>query len=190
MKNHTDNSTNDNKTTDQSKGKPCRLIVTGLQYPLRPQGPERVFAVEDEPLITVQEVEARYFQKEESHYLFYEEQPEGYPAILKTRVKRKGSKVEIQRRGPMGGSMVFEAGKCCRTEYGTPFGVLLLDIVTHSVEIEGCGAEQEGFENGETEEDCGDWPDVKIRYSLEDQGELLGEYELRIQKIPETGDKH
>lgn len=162
----------------------CRLIVMGLQYPLRTREPERVFDVSDEPLITVQEVEARYFHKEGSHYLFYEEQPEGYPEILKTRVKRKGNRVEIQRRGSMGSNLVFEAGKSYRTEYGTVMGTLLLDIVTYSVEIEKCGSDMEGddLERVENVDGCGEWQDVKIRYRLEEQGEPLGEYELRIQR--------
>lgn len=162
---------------DQSNGKPCRLTVTGLQYPLWTQGTKRAFSADAEPTATVQEVEARYFQKGGSRYLFYEEQPEGYPEILQTRVKLKEDKVEIQRRGKMGCSMVFETGKRYRTEYGTPFGTLLLDIVTHSVEVGGCGIPAE-----QTAPEAGEWPDVKIRYGLEEQGEPLGEYELRIER--------
>ncbi|MCM1113689.1 MAG: DUF1934 domain-containing protein [Muribaculum sp.] len=162
---------------DQSNGRPCRLTVTGLQYPPRTQGLERAFPADAEPLTTVQEVEARYFQKGGSHYLFYEEQPEGYPEILKTRVKLKGNRVEIQRRGTMGNSMVFEAGKRYQTEYGTPFGTLLLEIVTHSVEIGKCG-----FPAEQAAPEAVEWPGVKIRYGLEERGEPLGEYELRIER--------
>ena len=64
--------------------------------------------------------------------------------------------------------MIFESGKPYRTEYATPFGLLMLDIITKSVErfpVEECS---EG------------WPGVKIVYTLENEGQAVGEYELVI----------
>lgn len=155
-------------------GKSCRLCITGLQYPP---------GVRIEPVATVQEVCAEYFYKNGSHYLFYEEQPEGCAAVLKTRVKRKGGRVELCRQGVMAGTMVFEAGGRYRTEYPTPFGALLLDIVTESVEVAKEGHD-DGLPEAESGGDTGGWLDVRIRYLLEDQGEVVGEYELSIQKKP------
>ena len=149
----------------------CRLIITGLQYL-----PEY-----SEPLVTVQEVRAEYFYRNGSHYLFYEEQPEGCQDVLKTRVKRKNGTVEIYRQGSMGSCMVFEAGRRYRTEYPTPFGVLLLDIVTEAVEIEDSAGTLSENNSGEI---TGTWPDVKIRYLLEHLETVMGEYELSIRRLP------
>lgn len=155
-------------------GKACRLCITGLQYPPGAQ---------TEPVVTVQELCAEYFYRNGSHYLFYEEQPEGCPATLKTRVKRRGGRVEICRQGIMGNNLVFEAGRQYRTEYSTPFGTLLLDIVTESVEVEEDKCDSDVPRDG-LGEGANGWPDVKIRYLLENQGEVVGEYELSIRKQP------
>ena len=78
--------------------------------------------------------------------------------------------MEIDRHGPVGGNMVFEPGTTWRTEYGTPFGRLPLDIVTESVEVM-------------PDDGAGNWQNVKIKYTLRNQGEALGEYELYIERI-------
>ena len=160
-------------------GRACRLSITGLQYL-----PEYA-----EPIVTVQEVRGEYFYRNGSHYLFYEEQPEGCQDVLRTRVKRRDGAVEICRQGSMGSNMVFEAGKRYRTEYPTTFGVLLLDIVTQTVETE--SPAQTASENGPGDgaaENGSVWPDVKIRYRLENGETVVGEYELSIRTLPDTGE--
>ncbi len=177
-------------------GRACRLSITGLQYPPRAQGLHiKENNTQDshgytEPVVTVQEVCAEYFYRSGSHYLFYEEQPEGCPAVLKTRIKRKGGMVEICRQGAMGSNMVFEAGGRYRTEYPTPFGTLLLDIVTETVEVEEDDSAR-ALPDDISGEDGSGWPDVKICYLLENQGEIMGEYELSIRKLlaDEAADK-
>lgn len=134
-----------------------RIIITGIQYP----------AGEPEGITTVQEVEAEFFCREDSYYLLYEEHPEGYPKPLKTRVKLKGGTLEIHRQGPGGSTMFFEGGKTYRTEYTTPYGVLLLDIVTSYVKTEKASS--------------AGWPDVKIEYTLQNEGEDMARYHLSIE---------
>ena len=146
-----------------------RLRIRGIQYRARTaEGTQDGSGVQ--PAVTVQEVAASYFCRAGSHYLFYEEQPEGFEQAFKTRVKRRGEHLEIDRQGPVGGNMVFEPGKTWRTEYGTPFGRLPLDIVTESVEVM-------------PDDGAGNWQNVKIKYTLMNQGEALGEYELYIERI-------
>ncbi|MCM1102455.1 MAG: DUF1934 domain-containing protein [Clostridium sp.] len=144
-------------------GKACVVTVTGTHYPPQDEG---------QPIVTAQEAQAEFFAKGESRYLFYEEQPEGYPQPLKTRVKQKGNSVEIHRKSAAGLSpesrMVFEPGMEYRTEYATPLGMLLLDIVTETVETD------------ETSVRGQDWPDVRIVYRLMDGKASLGRYELSI----------
>lgn len=156
-------------------GREIRVRIRGIQY----DNPE--------PVETVQEVQASYFFRAGAHYLLYEEQPEGFDQVIKTRVKRRGEYLEVNRQGSMGGSMVFKPGKTFRTEYATPFGILLLDIVTETVEI--VPEPVDGVENGSRsradvpDDDAGNWQNVKIKYSLINQGETLGEYELYIERI-------
>lgn len=147
-------------------GKECLLTLTGVHHPPQNEG---------EPMVTVQQVRAEYFQRGESRYLIYEERPEGYPVPLKTRVKRKGNSVEIYRKSSDGGRMesrmVFEKDLPYRTEYATPMGTLPLDIATAAVEVE---------------KSPEDWPDVRIVYELTNQGESLGRYELDIRVEPDV----
>lgn len=144
-------------------GKACVVTVTGIHYPPPDEG---------QPIVTAQEARAESFVKGESRYLFYEEKPEGYPQPLKTRVKQKGNSVEIRRKSAAGLSpeshMVFAPGLEYRTEYATPLGTLLLDIVTETVETDVSSA------GGQ------DWPDVRIVYRLMDGEASLGRYELSI----------
>lgn len=162
-------------------GREIRLRICGIQYPPRIVGGTR-----DEntvqPVVTMQEVVASYYCRAGAHYLFYEEQPEGFEQAFRTRVKRRGKQLEIDRQGTAGGRMVFVPGKTWRTEYATPFGRLLFDIVTKTVEI----APDKSFSKDSREDmddDAQDWRNVKIKYTLENQGESLGEYELYIETI-------
>lgn len=143
-------------------GQKTALTITGVQY--APGGIE-------EPVTTVQKVQAEYFQKGETRYLFYEEQPEGFPAPLKTRIKLKHQTLEIHRQGPGGSTMYFAPGQTYRTEYPTPYGVLLLDIVTTDLQVE---------EVPMVAPAAASWPKVKIGYMLRCEGELMGRYEISI----------
>jgi uncharacterized beta-barrel protein YwiB (DUF1934 family) len=152
-------------------GKQLRLAITGMHYPPRTAG-EALKKSEQrglEPVVTRQEVQAEYFRRGDSHYLLYQEQPEGYPQPLQTRVKLKGGCLEVHRQGVMGSRMVFEEDKTYRTDYGTLYGSLVLDVVTTSVQV------------AERMDDREEWPGVAVEYVLEESGEPLGEYCLRIE---------
>lgn len=142
-------------------GHKVQIRITGFQYPAG-------VGVDEEPVVTIQEVETEYFQKGESHYLFYEEQQEGFPSPLKTRVKRKGETLEIHRQGLGGSTMFFAPGQTYRTEYSTPYGKLLLDIVTSKVTVQ----------KNQSETDF--WPEVVVEYELCSDGETLGSYRIVI----------
>ena len=142
-------------------GQKISITITGTQYSA--QAGEA-----DEPVITVQETEAEYFQKGESNYLFYEEQPEGFPAPLKTRIKRKGETLEIHRQGPGGSTMFFAPGQTYRTEYHTPYGMLLLDIVTDKLTVGNSGESA--------------WAETTVEYVLYSDGEVLSNYRIVIEQ--------
>lgn len=137
---------------DTKGGEKVRLTITGTQYP----------AGETEPVTTVQEVEAVFFQKGETCYWIYEEKIEGIPEPRKARIKHRGNVLEIVRHS---GNMVFDEKSAYRTEYRTPYGKLLLDIVTRSVE-------RLDTANGHVE--------IRTAYTLKNEGQTVGEYELHL----------
>jgi uncharacterized beta-barrel protein YwiB (DUF1934 family) len=157
-------------------GKQIQLTITGIHHP-----PRTAAGISDnteqravEPVVTRQEVQAEYFRRGDSHYLFYQEQPEGYPQPLQTRVKLKSGCLEIHRQGIMGSHLVFEEDKSYRTDYGTLYGTLALDVVTTSVQV------------AESKEDREEWPGVAVVYVLEESGAPLGEYCLRIERADQS----
>lgn len=140
-------------------GQKMQLTITGIQYPVG----------EAEGITTIQQVEAEYFQRNDSHYLLYEELPEGFPKPLKTRIKLKGRTLEIYRQGPGGSTLFFAEGTPYRTEYVTPYGKLLLDIVTLKLVVT-------GMDDAKGEH----WPEVLIEYVLQNDGEDMAKYVLTI----------
>lgn len=151
-------------------GQKIPITITGIQYGFDADGDGNI----DEPLTTVQEVCAEYFQKGDAHYLFYEEQPEGFPAPLRTRIKLKNHTLEIHRQGPGGSTMFFAPGQTYRTEYPTPYGVLLLDIVTTDLQVE--------TDVKVIAPEVVSWPGVTIEYMLQNDDELLSRYRIEIVK--------
>lgn len=141
------------------------LVITGKQF--LPQ-------TEQDPVVTVQKVLARYYQKDNARYFFYEEVLEGHPQKLQTRVKYKNGCLEVERKSAAGSGagshrMVFEKDKSYLTQYPTPYGVLPLDIETELVE----------FSEEKKENDAGVWRlKLKVCYVLKQAGEPIAEYEL------------
>ena len=137
---------------DIKGGEKVCLTITGTQYP----------AGETEPVTTIQKFEALFIQKGETCYWLYEEKIEGARELRKARIKHKGKVLEIVRHS---GNMVFDVENVYRTEYRTPYGKLILDIVTKSVE-------RQQAEDGSVA--------IKAFYTLENAGQPFGEYELHI----------
>lgn len=151
-------------------GQKITICITGIQSTSLAE----TNADGEEAITTIQEVEAEYYQKGDVHYLFYAEQQEGFPAPWRTRVKQKGNTLEIYRQGPGGSTMYFAPGTPYRTEYFTPYGVMLLDIVTTAVTVSGDCSEAESKDR---------WPTVTIEYTLQNEGEVLAYYHLTIEQI-------
>lgn len=84
----------------------------------------------------------QHFQKGDTHYCLYEEQPEGWDEPYGVMLKWKGAILEQHKKGKAASRIVFESGKCRREFYRTPYGELLLDIQTHRLDIR---EEREGF---------------------------------------------
>lgn len=112
---------------------------------------------------------ADYFQKENVHYLFYEEPQEGTRELQKCRIRFSPGKLEVTRQGMLSSHMIFEEHKKHMTQYRTPFGTLLLGIETRSVEL----LEEESHMT------------VRVEYALEMNGGHMSDSRIELRIEPE-----
>lgn len=107
---------------------------------------------------------AQYFKRNDSHYLLYEENMEGFDGVCKSRIKFRDNLLELTRQGAVDMHMIFEENKRHMIPYNTPYGQLMLGIETSRVLVE----EQE------------DQIHVTVEYTLDHEGEPLSESCLKI----------
>ena len=55
---------------------------------------------------------AQYFKRNDSHYLLYEEDMEGFDGTCKSRIKFRDNLLELTRQGAVEMHMIFEADIC------------------------------------------------------------------------------
>ena len=79
---------------------------------------------------------AQYFKRNDSHYLLYEEDIEGFDGTCKSRIKFRDNMLELTRQGAVEMHMIFEENKRHVVPYNTPYGQLLLGIETRRVQVE------------------------------------------------------
>lgn len=77
-----------------------------------------------------------YFYRNQSHFILYDEQPEGIPEVIKNMVKLNDREFVITKKGPVTVQMVFEEGKKTMTDYNTPFGNIMISMDTSKLEVE------------------------------------------------------
>lgn len=111
-----------------------------------------------------------YYRKENCHYILYDEITEAESEITKNTIKIKKDKIEIIKKGSSNVHMIFEKGKKNHTCYNTPFGSLLLAILSNEIQI--------------TEDE--DEIDVLIDYMLEANYEPIADCKLKM-KITSKG---
>lgn len=71
---------------------------------------------------------AEYYQKNNSHYVIYDEASEGTDENTKNIIKFKEKSLELTKRGFVNVHMIFEENKKSLTNYATPFGDILIGI--------------------------------------------------------------
>ena len=106
---------------------------------------------------------AQYFKRNDSHYLLYEEDMEGFDGVCKSRIKFRDNLLELTRQGAVEMHMIFEENKR-HVPYNTPYGQLMLGIETRRVQVE----EQE-------DQIC-----VTVEYILDQEGEPFSESCLKL----------
>ncbi|MCR5271559.1 MAG: DUF1934 domain-containing protein [Lachnospiraceae bacterium] len=110
-----------------------------------------------------------YYNKGDSHYIFYEEVMEGVDDILKNRIVIVGDRVEVIKSGKISVGMQFDRISAYETEYKTPFGVFPFRIVTSEIKIE----------ESEKLISC------DIKYTLEMEETKISDCELSIKVKPQ-----
>ena len=80
-------------------------------------------------------ISGNYYEKNDRHYILYDETMEGFSKAVKTKVKFSENMLEIIRNGPIGVRMLFEENKKNVTSYNTPYGSILLGINTKRINV-------------------------------------------------------
>lgn len=79
---------------------------------------------------------AEYYLRNGKHYIMYNEIGENLSSNTKVKVKIDDNCVEITKKGESTTQMLFEKGKKNLTCYNTPFGSLMLSIITHRIDFQ------------------------------------------------------
>lgn len=106
------------------------LAMKGMQFALNED------TGEGEPVEII--TNARYYEKNNSRYLMYDEMLEGIEEPISNLVKFGPDSIEVTKKGMINVHMVFEEGKQNLTSYQTTFGSLMIGINTHKVEVTEC----------------------------------------------------
>lgn len=83
---------------------------------------------------------AEYYKKNNSHYVIYEENFEGFEGTTKNIIKFKDNSLDLTKKGLINVHMIFEENKKNMTNYSTPFGDILIGIDARKIRME----EEEG----------------------------------------------
>ncbi len=108
---------------------------------------------------------AEYYKKNNNHYIIYEEATEGFRDTTKNIIKWNGQTFDLTKRGLVNVLMIFEEKKKYMTDYQTPFGSILIGIVTRQIRVE------------EEEEKI----NVKVEYALEVNYEHLADCRISME---------
>lgn len=111
-----------------------------------------------------------YYFKDGKHYIFYEEQQEGFTETSKCQLRlQKNACLEVIKKGLSNMHLVLDKRKKTSTTYATPYGQFLLDIDTKLLEVR------------ESEQEiC-----IRAKYNMEADGSLItrSEIEIRVKEI-------
>lgn len=107
---------------------------------------------------------AEYYEKNGTHYIFFEEKDPETGATVKSTIKFKNQILELTKKGNVTTRMVFEAGQEFITNYITPIGCLQMGILTQSVDCY--------FKKG--------LPQLKAVYTLTNEGQTISENTIII----------
>lgn len=77
----------------------------------------------------------KYYEKNEKHYLLYDDIEEETGVKTKNTIKFTDNHVELTRNGVISGKLVFKKGENNQSLYSTPYGDMLLEVMTKDIEL-------------------------------------------------------
>ncbi|MCR5703511.1 MAG: DUF1934 domain-containing protein [Eubacterium sp.] len=77
----------------------------------------------------------KYYLKKDKHYLLYDDIEEESGQTTKNTIKFNSEKVEVLRNGMVNGKLIFQKGKNSQSLYGTPYGDILLEVMTKEIQV-------------------------------------------------------
>lgn len=88
----------------------------------------------DDEIETLQR--GQYYEKNGSRFLIFDEYMEGFTEPARNVMRFKEKEVTLTKKGLINVQMDFEEGKKNLTSYRTPYGVMMLGMDTHKIELE------------------------------------------------------
>ena len=79
---------------------------------------------------------AEYYQRDNSHYVIYDELFEGFEGSARNIIKFREHSLDLTKKGLINVHMVFEENRKNMTNYSTPFGSILIGIVAKRIRLE------------------------------------------------------
>ncbi len=76
-----------------------------------------------------------YYKKNKSHYVIFEEITEGYEEPTKSIIRFNEKEMTLTKHGLVNVHMLFEENKKNITNYGTPFGNIIIGIEAGRIEL-------------------------------------------------------
>ncbi len=89
----------------------------------------------EEPLETITQVAAEYFERGQSQYVMFEESQEGFTENVKSMLKIKSNCVELTKKGLIQSHMTFVPETLYVSEYKTPFGSMQMGVRTKELRV-------------------------------------------------------
>lgn len=77
----------------------------------------------------------KHYIKNNKHYLIYEEIEDDNGTVTQNTIKFNDMCAEVMRKGVVNGKLVFQKGENNQSIYSTPFGELLVEVLTKDIEL-------------------------------------------------------
>jgi uncharacterized beta-barrel protein YwiB (DUF1934 family) len=77
----------------------------------------------------------KHYIKNGKHYLLYDEFDEESGVTTKNTIKFNETSAEVMRKGIINGKLIFSRGDNNQSIYSTPYGELLVEILTSHIEL-------------------------------------------------------
>lgn len=77
----------------------------------------------------------KYYMKNNKHYVLYDEVDEESGIKIKNTIKFNENSAEVSRKGDINGKMIFVNGENNQSLYSTPYGDLLMEVLTKEIKL-------------------------------------------------------